>query len=611
MAITANIAPNITTIQQKSFYITIVFDLEEGSNIDANGFTLADNLLISGSNDISLSDLTLLYVQSNFVVIAVDLPNLVKGSFIIDVTGNISINTVDNQIVGISKTIQYNTSIPSDETFDTTPTSDNPTKVEISLSTAYIENSGIVIAQFDFDYGIPYFDESHVTVGTGCQKSETEVIDDEFTRWIILVTMPSSGQGTCNISVDEDAIGFTHAAASAQVQHQESIMLTILDADTSLADRTVLSSEPMIGELFEYAMEVKGNNVQTVDVKGVLRPFYHHWDSTNGKLYIRSIGEVEQNYDNFMFRIEASDDNGSTAALGTLSSPMAVAPIITAPAQDFQLYFGLEFEALIRISNDPTTIEVDGTWLGLTTQDHDEGIVIFGSIPFKGSAAGQFIPGVNSGEFTITASNDGGDAIPKKAKWSIFDATKPIFGTITSTYQIVINTDFTTTLDVTGSPEPTIEVESGSLPTGLSLSLSRTGTTTTISFDGQPTTAGTFTFKFKATNVGGVTISSEYTIIVYNEFAAPRISRDFPSGTFNILLKNEHFPVPMDRYFDRGSPPGIYSLSGPNTQYYQITNENMLSLTAAAASRTRETPITIACTNAHGSVSQTYGIYLF
>ena len=611
MSITANIAPRISTIQTKSFYFTIVFDVDDG-NIDDGSFSLTDNIRITGSTDISISDLTLLYIQGNFVVIAVDLPNLVTGSFTIDVQGNISIDDVDNEIVGSSKTIKYDTTIPSDDTYDTTPPPGEPTAVEITLSTPSISNSGIVIAQFDFDYSVPYFLSSHVTVSTGATKSAAESIDDDFTRWIILITVPSSGQGMLDISVNEDAIGFTHDAVSAQVQHDETIALTILDADTSLSDRTQLNAEPMVGELFEYVMEVKGDNVQTVDVKGVLQPFYHHWDSTNGKLYIRSVGEVENKYDDFNFRVAATDDNGSAQALGTLNTPMAVAPAIIKPTDDLQMFFGEAFDVLIEITNNPTKANADGTWLGLTSRLQEGGLAIFGDIPVKGSKAGQFIPGVNKGEFLITASNQGGDATSEKVKWSLINLVKPIFGTIVSSYDVLTNTDFDTTLDVSGDPEPTIAVESGSLPTGLSISLSRSGTTTTISFSGQPTAAGTFTFKLKATNAAGVTISSEYTIRVYSMFSAPSSKlTNLPTNQI-FLQKAGDFPIDMNmEYINRGNPPGIYTLEDVrDPPHYAITEDGILSLTTLGLSAIGVRPITVVCTNNQGDpFSHTYQFY--
>ena len=227
MAITANIAQNINTTQTQDFYFTVVF-ITEGI-IDSGGFALS-NIEISGSTDISISDLTLLYVEDAFAVITVNLPRLVSGGFSIGLTGTVTIDGVAETIDYQPKTINYDTTgvVANFATYDTTSPPTSATEIQIRLSTASIENGGIVVAQFDFDYSVPHFSETYVTVTpSDAVKGEAEAVGHEFKRWVVFVTVPETGEGAVVISIEANGIGFTHEAVQTEVRYAPDIPLVI------------------------------------------------------------------------------------------------------------------------------------------------------------------------------------------------------------------------------------------------------------------------------------------------------------------------------------------------------------------------------------------------
>lgn len=631
MSIIANIATNINEKQTDNFYFIISFDLPDGASFADDGFTLS-NLEISGTTDISISDFVLIDLENEYAIIAVDLPSLLTGKFDLDVTGNATIVTAgvssEQELVGSTKTIEYDTTGErSGITYDTTPTSSEPTIVTMELSAASADNGGVIVAQFDFDFGVAYFSSAYVNVmPSTAVKGTAYSIGDNFERWIMLITLPLSGSGMVDISIDEDAIGFPHDALQAQVQHQQNTRLTIdgvpapidLTEDVDvLGTRTgdIAIPNPTIGHDFLYEIFITGNNVNKVDVHGILAPFIHTWNKTTGKLSVQSYGKVESDYEDFNFFVTAYDDTitAGFTRRGVLNSPDPVAPAIIQPASPLELFFGKENEVSVEIRNIPSKGTVSGTWMGnLKPNFTRTGVSIQGEIPEKGTTTGKALPGVNSGKFLITAENDGGPAIPEEVDWVLRDVVKPQFGGPVFSTSIEINTGLTDTIMVTASPEPTIEIESGELPEGLALEITRTVGVTTVSFSGTATEVGTFRFKLKATNSEGVTISSEYTITVAQVFGAPTARN--PIGTrlswFRDTLLNRGYN--LREYFNLGTPEGTFSISGTNAQYYSITPAGLLTATEGIRSFSvlDPVPITVTVTNVRGSLQRVFPIVL-
>jgi len=631
MSITANVAPNINKIQKDNFWFQIVFDFVDNQFFDTNGFTLSNLEVVTADNHISTSDMNILYLEGDYAIISVDIPDNVSGKFYLNLTGNIDILTGDvsssEELLGNVKLIEYDTTgAASQTTYDNRPTTNVPTIVILTLSAASINNGGIIIAQFDFDYAVPFFSSSHVTVSSGATKSQTEVIDDDFRRWIMLVTTPSSGSGMVQISVDVDALGLSQDSAIAQIQHADNIPLQIWDANEQkpATGNGMLEATPMIGEKFEYIINIIGNDVDKVDVQALLEPFYHHWDQTMGKLYIRSVGEVEKEYDKFFFSVIARDKNSQSdiTNIGSLNIPTSVPPAIIIPSQPLQFFFGVQNTAEVAINNRPNKVEVKGTWLNLVSKTVEQGVVISGYIPEKGTETGQMTPGVTSGNFSVIASKKGLEDTAM-VPWVISSFKSPQFREGHFTNHSARGGSITDVILVDANPEPTIEIESGSLPTGISLSISTSNMVTTVSFDGMTSATGTWNFKLKATNQFGVAITSLYTFTVYESLAAPTQRKPLPGFVSMRIEATRDFT----EFFNRGTPPGNFFLTGSGvTQFilsisgredqtvmgegaslFTLSEDGVLDYIGSYLGRlvTIRDSITITCRNSQGSFSAT------
>lgn len=228
MAIFAQIAANINTTQTGDFYFTIVFETE--GIIDIDGFTLS-NIEIIGSTHVSLSDLILLTVDDAYAIIAVNLPKQVSGSFQIGLIGTVSIDGVAEIIDYQPKTIEYDSrGVLSDETYDTTSPSilTAPTKVELRVSAASINNNGQLLAEVIFDYDVPYFDASYLGVSVFVGRGAAVAIDDVFRHWVVPLRAPTSGEGAFAVWMIDDALGFPMEGVRVEVQHAPSVRLNMV-----------------------------------------------------------------------------------------------------------------------------------------------------------------------------------------------------------------------------------------------------------------------------------------------------------------------------------------------------------------------------------------------
>ena len=611
-SITATLAANISKKQTDNFYFTILFASDHGT-IDSDSFTLA-NIQITGTTDFTVANaFTLLYpVQSNFVLIAVDLPDNVDGDFVIDLIGSVTIGGTSYDISAASKYIEYDTvGSRSGDTYDITDLPSEASELKVTVSTRSIRNGGIIIANFDFNYGIPYFSSSYVTVSAGATKSNAEVIDDHFRRWIMLVTAPTSGTGEVEITVDEDAVGFSHAAARAQVQHSENPTLTITEPVDADGNPTI---QPVKGMAFERIFTVMGDNVNYVNITGILEEiFYHSWDASTGKLYLRSKGKLDDSYDDFEVYVEARDDGGMNGVArehtyeSFLTTPAPMAPAVVVPSSPLEFFYGQENEVEIEILRIDTVsvrnLKVRGTFLGIGFKKSEKGVQISGDIPARGSAIGEMLPALGEGEFEVEVTGPGGKAPLANVPWVLIGDAKPIFSDQAFTDYTALNLGITDTIKVTGYPRPTISVESGSLPTGLTLETAETSTTvTTISFSGTATVAGTFTFKLKAENSEGVTISSQYSVTVYTGLVAPTLKRAFPARWGR---RTGSFPMNVQSRFNLGTPEGVFSLGSGSSSLFSITAEGVVSLTGTPLLRTTGTryDLIVVLENSEGRVS--------
>ena len=198
--------------------------------------------------------------------------------------------------------IAENAVYPSNDPVSVSFTYVEEINIDISLSASQISHGNAITAQFDFDIEVPGFSEDVVTIGTGGTKGNATAIDDTNRHWILPVTVPDSGDGMLEISLEEDAIGLPHSRASAEIEFFQSRQLEILSADGSAFDP---DQRPIINMNYRYDMKINGDGVKNVRVEGLLRPFYHHWNSSTGRLSI--IGRPIAFYNDLDFTITAED----------------------------------------------------------------------------------------------------------------------------------------------------------------------------------------------------------------------------------------------------------------------------------------------------------------
>ena len=367
------------------------------------------------------------------------------------------------------------------------------------------------------------------------------------------------------------------------------------------------------GQVLNFPVRITGNNVNQVDVQGLLAPLYHHWDPTTGMLYIRSIGAVETLYTDLEFTVSARDDD-SLIDVGGVLNVMQPAPAIRLPTAPLRFYFGREIEVDLQIDNRPSKVEVIGTWFGLEGKRRPDGVRFEGIIPVRGTASGEGTPGVNSGDFLVIASNRGNDPVSAFVPWVLIEG-KPQFGEQSFIGDAALNVAFTETIEIMANPEPIVVIESGALPTGLSLQTAYANDKLTVSFSGTLTATGTFTFKLRATNSDGATLSGDYTITVYTAFVAPSSRRNLPgpSKSRRRLLRRNQFPWNITRYFNRGVPEGTYSLVVTNNSdelqegFFEITQQGRIRIIGnpATSGLAAFYNMAITVTNSEGSFTDT------
>ncbi|MEY4391175.1 MAG: hypothetical protein RLZZ400_918, partial [Actinomycetota bacterium] len=113
-----------------------------------------------------------------------------------------------------------------------------------------------------------------------------------------------------------------------------------------------------------------------------------------------------------------------------------------------------------------------------------------------------------SGTFTFRISATNNSGTTQSTDITISVQTVPVFTSSTITGSVFVNTTYTSSVTASGFPTPTYSINSGALPTGLSLSAS-TGAIT-----GTATATGNYTFTIRATNAAGFVNTGSLTIVV-------------------------------------------------------------------------------------------------
>ena len=372
--------PAVLTMSISETYIAISEDLTVTFNfdIDVTGFTASD---ISVTTGITKGAFT--QVSARQYTLVITTPASGNGEGVVSLARNRVTPGNNNASVRFT----YIDTIDAD----------------LSLSAAAAQNGETVLAQFDFDYDVPNFESSFVTLSDPNATAGSAVPLDDLNRcWQVPITLPQQGEGNLEISLEEDEIGFGQDRVAGQVQFAPTINLNI-------ALRDNLTLLPVIGRDFQHDISITGNNIRSVDVQGLLRPFYHQWNPTSGVLSI--LGAPEAYYKDLEFEVIAIDRDGTERSSAKIDV-IDIAPVIIEPAQPLQFILGQMSSQEVKINNNPSQVEVEGTWMGLDHRIVEDGVEIFGDVPSRNL-------GVRQGNLKVTAENSGniGNAVEAMIPW--------------------------------------------------------------------------------------------------------------------------------------------------------------------------------------------------
>ena len=172
------------------------------------------------------------------------------------------------------------------------------------------------------------------------------------------------------------------------------------------------TQDVIIGVELELDINISGNNIGEVTIKGMPEGFYYTW--TGSACEMR--GSSNRLSLDIQFTLEVIDDDETVTRNGIINVVPA-APIIS-PKSRQKIIQGVANTISILIANNPDIIEVtDMLYLGMRRHLTDDGIDITGDVPVDANFT------VNEGVAIVTASNEGGEDIIEVE----FDIMKPYF----------------------------------------------------------------------------------------------------------------------------------------------------------------------------------------
>ncbi|MCL1875979.1 MAG: putative Ig domain-containing protein [Synergistaceae bacterium] len=281
------------------------------------------------------------------------------------------------------------------------------------------------------------------------------------------------------------------------------------------------------------------------------------------------------------FTVKATNGGGSdTKALSIVVSIEIIPPTITTTSLPGGVVGTTYNQALSASGTTPITWSVSAGSLPVGLSLNGTTGVISG-LP---SMAGTF-------NFTVKAANTAGS---DAKNLSIVISPKPVAPVITTSSLPggVVGKAYSETLTASGTAPINWSISSGSLPPGLSLN------TTTGVISGTPTTAGTYNFTVKATNVAG-SVTKSFSIVISTLPVVTKTS--LPAGTVGVFYTQTltaSGTTPITWSISSGSlPPGLNLnattgvISGTPTKAgaYNFT----VKATNAAGSATKDLSIVI------------------
>ena len=161
---------------------------------------------------------------------------------------------------------------------------------------------------------------------------------------------------------------------------------------------TTIAQSISIAVNTEYSLSVTITGATTAWAEGDLFTdgnFSHDWHA--GTLKIKGKSTALQS--GRTCDIKAKNADGTTTK-STVFNIVPAAPVITTTGlTNISIYKGQKFSLLVPISNNPTFVDVDAPYLGLTYDKHEAGVLISGDVP----SADRF--GLTTGRFKVTAGN--------------------------------------------------------------------------------------------------------------------------------------------------------------------------------------------------------------
>ena len=439
--------------------------------------------------------------------------------------GTITI-TVDTNAVGLG-----NASYSEDFTRSAATISNQPTTLSVSVSTT----SATLSWTAPTDDGGADITEYQVSSDDGATWSDTDSTDTEYT----ITGLIANTEYTFRVRA-VNSVGNSTASSSVVRTTSTSTSLAIEDIDEQF----------ILINTTDYALEIEiynGTADTDFEIESSWEGFYYDWDYANDLLIVRS-QEATRLFSDATWTITATEGS-DTATATIIYNVVPIAPVISDPGT-LTLYRNNEFNEDVAISNAPSSIQVDGLQAALKFEASDSGVNLAGTLPTDDA-------NITQTEFDgiIVASNDGGEHT-RTVTIEIGTGVAPsAWADISDPYTAEVGASFTLNLSdqVSGTPNPIITLQSGSIPSGLELSINDDGD---YVLSGNYESAGTYAPVFRATNGDGTSDSEAVNFTVYAAFVAPTFTGTIPNTT---LAYGETISVAS--YFNTGSPPGTYSLS--------------------------------------------------
>jgi hypothetical protein len=352
----------------------------------------------------------------------------------------------------------------------------------------------------------------------------------------------------------------------------------VIPAVTSAA-----SASSIVGAKFSFTVTTTGAPTAALTYSGALPSGLTFTDNGNGTATISGTPATGSG-GSYPIEITAGNSVGGSSQSFTLTN--SEAPSITSPATaTFSTGVAGTYTATTTGYPAATITESGNLPSGMTFTGNKDGTATIAGTPADGSGG--------SYPVTLSATNSSGSTATLSLAITVNAAAAPTI-TSPSVGDFTLNQEGAVAVTTTGSPTPAI-TESGTLPDGLKFTDNGNGTAL---LSGTPTTQGTSTVTFTASNGISPDATQTYTVVVGQGPAFT--SADTATGTvgssFTFTAKAGGYPAPSWGFSNL--PPGV-----------TLTDNQDGTATLSGTPTTAGTyAVPLTATNAYGSVQQTLTI---